>query len=51
MPDSAYDIEYKTARQKAWRNLMVCAINAAVEQRLFSLRPGDIRFPDNMRRG
>ena len=51
MPDSAYDIEYKTARQKAWRNLMVCAVNAALEQKLFSLRPGDNRFPDNMRRG
>ena len=51
MPDSAYDIDYKTSRQKAWRNLMVCAINAALEQKLFSLRPGDNRFPDDMRRG
>lgn len=36
---------------KAWRNLMVCAVNAALEQKLFSLRPGDNRFPDNMRQG
>ena len=45
MPDSAYEIEYKTARQKAWRNLMVCAVNAALQQKLFTLRPGDNRFP------
>ncbi len=51
VPDSAYEIEYKTTRQKAWRNLMVCAVNAALAQKLFSLRPGDNRFPDNMRRG
>jgi hypothetical protein len=49
VPDSAHAIEYKTTRQKAWRNLMVCAVNAALEQKLFSLRPGDNRFPDNMR--
>lgn len=51
MPTSAYDIDYKTTRQKAWRNLMICAINAALEQKLFTLRPGDNRFPDDMRRG
>ncbi|EGJ11218.1 hypothetical protein [Rubrivivax benzoatilyticus] len=51
VPDSAYDIEYKTTRQKAWRNLLVCAVNAALEQKLFTLRPGDNRFPDKMRRG
>jgi hypothetical protein len=51
VPDSAYEIEYKTTRQKAWRNLMVCAVNAALAQKLFTLRPGDNRFPDNMRRG
>lgn len=51
VPDSAYQIEYKTTRQKAWRNLMVCAVNAALAQKLFTLRPGDNRFPDNMRRG
>lgn len=51
MPYSAYEIEYKSVRQKAWRNLMVSAINAALEQKLFTLRPGDDRFPDNMRQG
>ena len=44
MPDSAYDIEYTSARKRAWRNLMVCAINAGLTQKLFSLRPGDNRF-------
>jgi hypothetical protein len=51
MPDSAYAIEYKSKRQIAWRNLMVCAVNAALDQKLFSLRPGDDRFVDNMRQG
>lgn len=51
VPTSAYEIDYRTVRQKAWRNLMVCAVNAALEQKLFTLRPGDNRFPDNMRRG
>lgn len=40
----AYKIEYKTARQRAWRNLMVCAVNAGLEQKRFSLRAGDVRF-------
>ena len=44
MPESAYEIEYKTVRQRAWRNLMVCAINAALERKLLSLRPGVNRF-------
>lgn len=51
MPDSAYDIKYKTPRDRAWRNLMVCAVNAALEQKLFTLRPGDDRFDDDMRSG
>jgi hypothetical protein len=46
MPISAYDIEYKTARQLAWRNLMVHTINVALDRRLFTLRPGDNRFAD-----
>lgn len=50
-PLSAYDIEYKSPRQKAYRNLMVSAVNAALEQKLFSLRPGDDRFIDNNRSG
>jgi len=51
MPSPAYEIDYTTTRQKAWRNLMVCAVNAALEQQLFTLRPGDNRFPDDMRSG
>jgi hypothetical protein len=51
MPDSAYEIVYTTARQRAWRNLMVCAVNAGLEQRLFTLRPGDNRFVDTDRSG
>lgn len=44
MPLQAYEIEYKTIRQKAWRNLMVCAVNAALQQKLFTLRPGEDRY-------
>jgi hypothetical protein len=44
MPESAYDIEYNSARKRAWRNLMVCAVNAGLAQKLFTLRPGDNRF-------
>lgn len=28
-----------SARKRAWRNLMVCAVNAGFEQHLFSLKP------------
>lgn len=38
-------IEYKSKRDKAWRNLMVFAINEGIRQKLFSLRPGDNRWP------
>lgn len=51
IPQSGYSIEYKTKRQRAWRNLMVCGINAGLQQKLFTLRPGDDRFEDNMRSG
>jgi hypothetical protein len=44
VPSSAYEIDYKSDRRKAWRNLMVCAVNAALDQKLFTLRPGDNRF-------
>jgi hypothetical protein len=47
VPLSAYEIEYDTQRKKAWRNLMVCAVNAALEQKLFSLKAGDNRFSDD----
>jgi len=45
MPDSGYDIEYKSLREKAWRNLMVLAVNEGLRQKLFSLRPEDNRWP------
>jgi hypothetical protein len=38
-------IDYKTPRAKAWRNLMVAATNAGIEQKLFSLRKDDNRWP------
>jgi hypothetical protein len=41
---SAWDIEYKSAREMAWRNLMVLTINAGIELKLFSLRPNDNRW-------
>lgn len=47
MPSSAYGIDYKTPRQRAWRNLLVHAVNAALNRKLFTLRPGDNRFPDS----
>lgn len=40
----AYSIDYKSTRDQAWRNLMVSAVNAALEQRLFTLRAGDNRY-------
>lgn len=53
IPISGYDIHYKTPRERAWRNLMVCATNAALERKLFTLRPGDNRFGsgEDRRRG
>lgn len=40
------EIAYKTPRAKAWRNLMVAAINTGIEQKLFSVRKDDNRWPD-----
>lgn len=37
-------IKYKSARDKAWRNLVVCGINAGLQQKLFSLRFDDNRW-------
>ncbi|MEB2319630.1 MAG: hypothetical protein OZ935_13325 [Pseudomonadota bacterium] len=51
IPVSAYRMEYRTTRERAWRNLMVCAVNAGLEQKLFTLKPGDDRFNDDMRSG
>ncbi len=38
-------VRYDTERRRAWRNMMVAAINAGIEQRLFSVRRGDNRWP------
>ncbi|MBN8840936.1 hypothetical protein F9288_05915 [Sphingomonas sp. CL5.1] len=35
----------RSKRRLAWRNLMVHAINAGIAQRLFTVRPGDNRWP------
>lgn len=42
--DHAHEYDYKSEREKAWRNLMVCAVNAGLAQKLFTLRPNDNRF-------
>ncbi|MBL3565497.1 hypothetical protein JMM59_10860 [Rhodovulum sulfidophilum] len=34
-----------STRKRAWRNVMVAGINAGIEQRLFSIRPADCRWP------
>jgi hypothetical protein len=44
-PCSAAKIKYQATRHRAWRNTMVATINAALEQRLLSLKPGDNRWP------
>ena len=36
---------YRTTRARAWRKLMVAAINAGLERDLFSLKAGDDRWP------
>lgn len=46
-PLSAYDIDYKSFRSRAWRNLIVLATNEALKQGLITLRPGDNRWPKN----
>ncbi|MBK7617589.1 MAG: hypothetical protein IPJ08_25130 [Burkholderiales bacterium] len=38
IPTSGYDIEYKSARSKAWRNLMVFTVNEALARKLLTLR-------------
>jgi hypothetical protein len=44
-PVSASKIKYAATRNRAWRNMMVAAINAALDQKLISLKPGDNRWP------
>jgi hypothetical protein len=41
-----YVEDYKTARERALRNMMVATINEGIRQRYFSLRPDDNRWPD-----
>jgi hypothetical protein len=43
---NAWDIDYRSVREKAWRNLMVCVINEGLRQKLFSLRPDNNRWPN-----
>lgn len=39
-------VDYRSsARRRAWRNALVAGINEAIRRRLFSLRPGDNRWP------
>lgn len=45
VPASALTIKYMSARDKAWRNIMVYAINEGIRRKLFSLRPDDNRWP------
>lgn len=44
-PDSAAKHGYRSQRDRAWRNLMVAGVNAGLDQGLFTLRPGDNRWP------
>ena len=48
VPITALDIQYKSVRNRAWRNLLVCAINEGIREKLFSLRPGDNRWPGHI---
>lgn len=35
----------KSVRLRAWRNMLIAGINAAIDRRLFTIRPGDNRWP------
>jgi len=39
------DGPYTSLRDRAWRNMMVAAINTGIERRLFTIRAGDNRWP------
>ncbi|MHA4868701.1 hypothetical protein ACXZ1M_13475 [Duganella sp. PWIR1] len=41
----AYDIHYKSQREKAYRNMVVAAVNEGLRRKLFTLRPEDNRWP------
>lgn len=38
-------VKYRSKRDRGWRNLLVAAVNAGITQRLFTIRPGDNRWP------
>lgn len=44
-------VHYRSLRQKAWRNAIVSAINAGIQQQLFSILPGDNRWTTSNERG
>lgn len=44
-PVSEVENKYNTARKRAWRNMLVSAINAGIDQNLFSVLPGTNRWP------
>jgi len=39
---------YISMRAKAWRNAMVAAINAGIEQGIFTMKPGENLWPPNV---
>jgi hypothetical protein len=44
VPQSARLLQLTSARKRAWRNMMVSAINEGLRRKLFSFRPGDNRW-------
>lgn len=38
-------VEYKSEREMAWRNIVVCAVNEGIRAKAFSLRKDDNRWP------
>jgi hypothetical protein len=44
VPPSAFDIAYRTESERAWRNLMVCAINEGLRLKLFTLQPDNYNW-------
>lgn len=46
VPKSAHGITYSTAREKAWRNLMVLGTNAALKNGVLTLAPDGNLWPD-----
>ncbi|WP_438346824.1 hypothetical protein [Methylorubrum populi] len=38
-------VKYQSKRDRGWRNLLVAGINAGIAQRLFTILPGDNRWP------